>query len=190
MKYFLFSFYSITDQFADIPFDFNISFNDHPTLAKVKLLAVDNKLRIMKINQLEEVSIQRCKFILDWQMFTSNNPNIKSLTYNSIDSDDLSPEVLKIIVRNLRHLEEIKIEGGFEFDVKDLKMIVEKSQNIKRVEIPMRKMEVAKHHFEFSDEFTEKLKRIEINGKYLENLNDFIELLSDDDYFNDSGDEF
>ena len=111
-----------------IPEDIVVSFNDHPNLKKVKLNTCDissDQLRAFKISQLEEVNIECFSHFTDWKLFTTNNPNIKSLT---LDGVPLTPEDLKLIVSNLKHLEEFQVKrnyGDARFQHAELRLILE-----------------------------------------------------------------
>lgn len=145
----------------ETPKSFFLSFNNHPALQKVKLTAFGSstaKLGALKINQLEEVDITNVDFTVnDWKVFTTNNPNIKSLI---IFHTPLNTEGLEQIVNNLIHLEEIEItyEEDFQFQYADLKLILEKCKHMKRIYGVLK--EEPEHYLEIFKEFAEKLKTI------------------------------
>ena len=141
--------------------NWSLSLNDHPTLKKVKLTVSTSTFvpRNFKIKQLEEVHFHcRGQFTTnDWEIFTINNPNIKSLT---IDDTPLNTEGLKHIVSNLKHLEEFttdNLSDDSKLRYVDLRLIFENCKNIKRIDVVLN--EKPRHH-QFFEEFAEKLKAI------------------------------
>ena len=152
-----------------VPEGWNLSFNDHPTLKKVKLTAYKNaasEMRALKIKQLEEVVFCGTKYFNanDWKIFTANNPNIKSLTIKTVP---LTTEGLLFIVSNLIHLEELQIKynpknGKVTKD--DLRLILTNCKNIKKVDVVLD--EDPLEPLALLEEFAEKLKNIEFKYKY------------------------
>ena len=117
-------------------------------------------MRAVKINKLEEVRIVNFKYFTanDWNIITTNNPNIKALTI--FNSTPLTTEDLERIVSNLKHLEEFKIKSrsyDSKFRYVDLRLILENCKNIKRIDVVLN--EEPGHHQIF-EEFAEKLKTI------------------------------
>ena len=159
--------YSIFRNVEEIPEGWFLSFDDHPALKKVKIDAWGNKrneLRALKIKQLEEYLF----FYLDseftcddWKLFTTNNPNIKSLT---TDGPKLNTESLKYIVTNLVELEEYK-HIYFQFlEHADLRLILKNCRNIKKIDVVL--IEESGIHY-ILEEFAEELKNIKLNVKFV-----------------------
>ena len=116
-------------------------------------------MHAVKMNQLEEVSVAHTYNFNsdDWQIFTTNSPNIKSLT---IDDTALNTEGLEHIVSNLKHLEEFIIEGRLydsKFRYVDLRLILENCKNIKCIDVMLNEKP---GHDQIFEEFAEKLKTI------------------------------
>ena len=149
--------------------NWSLSLNDHPTLKKVKLTVSTSTFvpRNFKIKQLEEVHFHcRGQFTTnDWEIFTINNPNIKSLT---IDDTPLNTEGLEHIVNNLRNLEEFTIKynivfGGSKMLYGHLRLILENCKNIKKLDMVLNE---EPGHDPLFDDFAEKLKAIKFEPKY------------------------
>ena len=159
--------YSIIRNVEEFPEGWVLSFDDHPALKKVTLSTKASsraELRALEIKQLEEIIIDGVSALTadTCKTFTTNNPNIKSLT---IKDARLNTERLKYIVTNLVKLEE------FEFDqedypklkYEDLRLIFENCRNIKKIDVVLNE-EPGKH--EIFEEFAEKLKNITLNVKF------------------------
>ena len=147
----------------------SLSLNNHPALKKVKLTINTSTfvLQNFKIKQLEEVHFHcRGQFTTnDWEIFTINNPNIKSLT---IDDTPLNTEGLKHIVSNLKHLEEFTIKynnvfGDSKMLYGHLRLILENCNNIKKLDIVLNEKP---GHDPLFEDFAEKLKAIKFEPKY------------------------
>ena len=159
----IFSTYSICRHEEEIPEGWFLSFDDHPTLTKVKVhyYASRNEMCALKIKQLEGLYIHYPDDFTadDWNLFTTNNPNIKSL---NILEPKFSTESLKYIVTNLGKLEELEFdrEDCPMFQYTDLRLILENCRNIKVIDMVLHKK--PEMHFEFLEEFAEKLKTIKL----------------------------
>ena len=103
----------------------------------------------------------------DWKLFTTNNPNIKSLTING---PVLYTNSLKYIVTNLVELEEFKFDqlSLTDFQYADLRLILENCRNIKIIDVTLNKR--PENHSEVLEEFAEKLKTIKFNIQFMDDL--------------------
>ena len=98
----------------------------------------------------------------DWKLFTTNNPNIKSLTFHG---PVLYYESLKYIVTNLVNLEELEFDHlGFPFfSYAGLRLILENCRNIKKIDVVLNE-EPGNH--DIFEEFAEKIKNITLNVRF------------------------
>ena len=144
------------------------SFDDHPALKRVTLRTLGDDgapLRDLKIHQLKEVFIEVERgFTADnWNIFTTNNPNINSLT---IKGPGLDTEGLKYIFTNLVELKEFKFDQEYcpTFQNADLRFILQNCRNLKIIDIILH--EKPGLHSEVLEEFAEKLKTIKLTIKF------------------------
>ena len=153
----------------EVPAEWTLSFNDHPSLKIVSLDTFANSssdLRAIKISQLEDARIAHIQDFTanDWKVFTTNNPNITSLT---IHSTPLTTEGLNHIVSNLSNLEKISIladdDNDAKFEYADIKLILENCTSISKINMGLY---VKRGFDEIFEEFGDKLRTIGFYNKY------------------------
>ena len=177
--------YSFHENEEEEPEGWFLSFDDHPTLTNVIVNAYgngNNELCPLKIKQLKKYVFINTEYdfaSVDWNLFTTNNPNIKSLT---IEGYELNTEDLKYIVTNLVELEEFTLNdsGHTDFQYADLRLILESCRNIKIIDVTIN--EKQEYHSEFLEEFAEKLKTIKLNIQFMDdfcNFGKFIQILKE-----------